>query len=100
MKMKIHPAYHNDAQVTCRSCSTTFTTGSTMKSIVMEVCNNCHPFYTGEQRFIDTQGRVEKFTKRMEDAKKYADMMKQKKKDKKEGKSTSGKSLRELLGDV
>ena len=69
-----------------------------MKSILMEVCNNCHPFYTGEQRFIDSKGRVEQFTKRMEDAKKYQAQMKDKKNKDKKGKS-EGKSLRELLGD-
>ncbi len=100
MKMNIHPQYFEDAQVTCRSCGTSFTTGSTMKSIIMEVCNNCHPFYTGEQRFIDSKGRVEEFTRRMENAKKYQEAMKQKKKDKKDGKNNQGKSLRELLGDM
>lgn len=98
MKANIHPQYHEDCVVTCRACGTAFTTGSTMKSILMEVCNNCHPFYTGEQRFIDSKGRVEQFTKRMEDAKKYQAQMKDKKNKDKKGKS-EGKSLRELLGD-
>ncbi|MCX7996485.1 MAG: 50S ribosomal protein L31 [Patescibacteria group bacterium] len=100
MKVNIHPKFFEDVVVTCRSCGATFTTGSTNPNIVMEVCNKCHPFYTGEQRFVDTKGRVEKFAKRMEDAKKYADLRKNKK-DKKSGSAgKESKSLRELLGEV
>lgn len=99
MKANIHPQYYEDCVVTCRSCSTTFTTGSTQKSILMEVCNNCHPFYTGEQRFIDATGRVDQFTKRMEQAKIYREQQKAKK-DKNKKSSNQGKSLRELLGDM
>ncbi|MFA6485917.1 MAG: 50S ribosomal protein L31 [Candidatus Magasanikbacteria bacterium] len=63
MKDKIHPEYHN-CQVTC-ACGNTFTTGSTMKEIRVEMCNVCHPFYTGKQRFVDTARRVEKFAERV-----------------------------------
>lgn len=63
MKTKIHPEYHTDAKVTC-ACGTTFTTGSTMKEIRVELCNQCHPFYTGKQKFVDTARRVEKFQER------------------------------------
>jgi len=63
MKQKIHPEYHNDCQVTC-ACGNKFTTGSTMKEIRVEMCNVCHPFYTGKQRFVDTARRVEKFAAR------------------------------------
>ena len=63
MKEKIHPKYHEDAQVIC-SCGNTFTTGSTRKQLKVEVCSKCHPFFTGEQRIVDTAGRVERFKRR------------------------------------
>jgi large subunit ribosomal protein L31 len=63
MKEKIHPKFYEDAVVTC-SCGHTFTTGSTKKELKVEVCSNCHPYYTGERRMLDTTGRVERFKKR------------------------------------
>ncbi len=63
MKAKIHPQYHDDAQVVC-SCGNTFTTGSTKKLLKVELCHKCHPFFTGEQRIVDTAGRVERFKRR------------------------------------
>lgn len=63
MKAKIHPDYHNDCKVTC-ACGNTFTTGSTLPEIRVELCNQCHPFYTGKQKFVDTARRVEKFSER------------------------------------
>jgi len=63
MKEKIHPKYYSDAQVVC-SCGNTWTTGSTKKTLKVELCSKCHPYFTGEQRIIDTAGRVEKFKKR------------------------------------
>ena len=63
MKTGIHPTYHPEAQVTC-SCGSTFTTGSTKPSLRVELCNQCHPFYTGEQRIVDTEGRVERIKRR------------------------------------
>ena len=63
MKPKIHPSYYNEAQVRC-ACGNTFTTGSTKESIQVEICNQCHPFYTGEQRIVDTEGRVERLKRR------------------------------------
>ena len=63
MKEKIHPKYYKDAVVTC-SCGNTFTTGSTRKQLRVELCNKCHPFFTGEKKMIDTAGRVEKFKQR------------------------------------
>jgi len=64
MKAKIHPRYYDDAKVTCL-CGNTFTTGSTAPEIRIEVCSKCHPFFTGEQRIVDTMGRVERFKKRL-----------------------------------
>ena len=64
MKSKIHPKWFADAQVTC-ACGAQFTTGSTMQKISVEVCSNCHPLYTGQQKFLDTAGRVDKFNQRV-----------------------------------
>jgi large subunit ribosomal protein L31 len=63
MKDKIHPKFYDKAKVTCL-CGNTFTTGSTKPEIRVEVCGKCHPFYTGEQRIVDSLGRVERFKKR------------------------------------
>jgi large subunit ribosomal protein L31 len=63
MKPKIHPEYFNDAKVVC-ACGNTFTVGSTRKMMKVELCSKCHPFYTGEQRVVDTMGRVERFRRR------------------------------------
>jgi large subunit ribosomal protein L31 len=63
MKDKIHPQYYPDAQVTC-SCGNTFTTGSTKKTLKVELCSKCHPFFTGERRVVDTAGQVERFKRR------------------------------------
>ncbi len=63
MKPKIHPKYNDKAKVTCL-CGNTFTTGSTKPEIRVEICGRCHPFYTGEQRIVDSLGRVERFKKR------------------------------------
>lgn len=63
MKPDIHPTYYSDAKVVC-VCGNTFTTGSTMKEINIDICSECHPFYTGKQKLVDTEGRVEKFKKK------------------------------------
>ena len=62
MKTGIHPEYA-ECTVTC-SCGNTFTTRSTVKELHVELCNKCHPFYTGKQRMVDSGGRVERFRKR------------------------------------
>jgi len=64
MKQGIHPTYYPEAKVVC-SCGNTWTTGSTQELIRTEVCSNCHPFYTGEQRIVDTAGQVDRFMKRL-----------------------------------
>jgi large subunit ribosomal protein L31 len=63
MKEKIHPKYYPNAKVIC-SCGNTFTTGSTKETLKVELCSKCHPFFTGEQRIVDTAGRVERFKRR------------------------------------
>ena len=64
MKKDIHPKYCENAVVKC-ACGNTWKTGSTMPEISVEICDKCHPFYTGKEKLIDTRGRVEKFKKRM-----------------------------------
>lgn len=64
MRKNIHPNYYTDAQVIC-SCGNTWTTGSTRKVIRTDVCYKCHPFYTGEQRIVDTEGQVDRFYKKL-----------------------------------
>lgn len=64
MKEGIHPTYYPEATVVC-SCGNTWTTGSTQEHIRTDVCSNCHPFYTGEQRIVDTAGQVDRFMKRL-----------------------------------
>ena len=63
MKAKIHPEYFPEAQVIC-SCGNTFTVGATKPALRVEVCSACHPFFTGEQRIVDTEGRVERLKRR------------------------------------
>ena len=62
MKSSIHPQYF-DATVKC-ACGNTWKTGSTIPEINVEICDKCHPFYTGKEKLVDTRGRVEKFKKR------------------------------------
>ncbi|MBI5301698.1 MAG: 50S ribosomal protein L31 [Chloroflexi bacterium] len=64
MKDAIHPTWYPDAVVTC-ACGNAWRTASTKKEIHTDVCNKCHPFFTGEQRIVDTAGQVERFNKRM-----------------------------------
>lgn len=67
MKTGIHPTYHEKVMVTC-SCGNSFETGSTADSLAVEVCSSCHPFYTGKQKLVDAQGRVDKFRHRQQEA--------------------------------
>jgi large subunit ribosomal protein L31 len=63
MKQNIHPKYYNNAAVRC-ACGNIWKTGSTMPEINVEICDKCHPFYTGKEKLVDTRGRVEKFKRR------------------------------------
>lgn len=63
MKKEIHPKYNLKTQATC-ACGAVFEVGSTMSSIEVEICSQCHPFYTGNEKIMDTAGRVERFNKR------------------------------------
>lgn len=63
MKQGIHPKFNNNSKVTC-ACGNSFSTGSIQDVLQTEICSNCHPFYTGKQKLIDTTGTVDKFKKR------------------------------------
>ena len=77
MKDGIHPAYHQTT-VTC-GCGNSFVTGSTRKELKVDICNACHPFYTGKLKFVDTAGRIEKFKSKFAGAG-YASLKRGKKK--------------------
>ncbi len=82
MKQAIHPQVF-ETPIHCNSCDTTFTAHTTVKSIEVEICSNCHPFYTGKQKLLDTAGRVDRFKARQAAATKSAEAVaaKQNKKD-------------------
>ena len=65
MKPKIHPKYFPAARIVC-ACGNSWTTGATVAEIRVDVCSHCHPFFTGEQRIVDTAGQVDRFMKRLE----------------------------------
>jgi large subunit ribosomal protein L31 len=69
MKKEIHPEFHKDAKTTC-ACGASYEIASTVKDQEIEICSACHPFYTGQEKVVDTAGRVEKFKARMAKAKK------------------------------
>lgn len=95
MKANIHPKYFDQAKVVC-ACGNTFTTGSTQEEIRVELCNKCHPFYTGEQRFVDSASRIQKFQAKQNIAKQYL-TKKVKKQEEQKRKDTEPKTLREML---
>ena len=78
MKDKIHPTFYPNAKVTC-ACGNSFAAGSTTEKLHTEICSNCHPFYTGKQKLIDTTGTVDKFKKRQAAATKIKSAAKEKK---------------------
>lgn len=77
MKAKIHPTYYPDAKVTCASCGSSWTTGSTKKEIRVDICSNCHPFFTGEaSRILDIEGQVDRFYKKLSARQTYVEQQK------------------------
>ena len=70
MKKDIHPTYYPDAVVVC-ACGNTWKTGSTKQEIRTDVCSKCHPFFTGEQRIVDTEGQVDRFYKKLQARESY-----------------------------
>lgn len=97
MKANIHPTYYQ-ATVVC-SCGNTFTTGSTQQTIHVELCSNCHPFYTGQARFVDTASKIDKFNKNRDLAKKIQAQMHAKKEEKAK-KDNGPKTLAEMLAAI
>ena len=67
MQKKIHPQYYPEAKVKC-ACGNQFFVGATVPEIKVEICSNCHPFYTGQEKIVDSRGRVERFKKRLKKA--------------------------------
>jgi large subunit ribosomal protein L31 len=68
MKANTHPDWYPEAKVSC-ACGNVFTSGSTLPAIRVEICSACHPFFTGQQKFVDTMGQVERFQKKTEESK-------------------------------
>ncbi len=95
MKQGIHPVYYSDAAVVC-ACGNSFTTGSTKQKIRVEICAKCHPFYTGNQKFVDTVGNIEKFQTKQKVATAKQATVKAKKIQKQE-EDHAPKTLREML---
>lgn len=98
MKTQIHPQWYPEALVTC-ACGQTFKTGSTKGEIRVEICNRCHPFFTGEMRYTDIEGKVDSFIKKVAKAKTQAPVL-ARKKAKKLGQvqeNTGPKTLKEML---
>ncbi len=106
MKKNIHPNYHKEVKITCLSCGNNFATGSTMESLNTEICSQCHPFYTGVEKIVDTDNLVAKFEKRQKKAKtsfrtKKMKMVQRKKQDQKEEKKTTGSlTLKDMLSSI
>ena len=95
MKANTHPQYFENAQVVC-VCGNKFTTGSTVESIHIELCNKCHPFYTGEQKFVDSASRIQKFQKKQDVAKQFVTKKVNKIEERKRAENAP-KTLREML---
>lgn len=106
MKKDIHPKYNHELEVNC-SCGNTFVTGSTLQdsSIAIEICSKCHPFYTGEQKIVDTDNLVKKYEERVEKAKKMSFKSKKEKMAKRRekaetSKKTSTLTLKDMLDNA
>ncbi len=99
MKQTIHPNWNDQTKVSC-ACGNTFTTGSTMGEIRVEICSKCHPFFTGQNKFIDTLGQVERFQKKTEESKSKQEERKrilEARKARTEKRQTDTPSLKEML---
>ncbi|HYU64923.1 MAG TPA: 50S ribosomal protein L31 [Candidatus Paceibacterota bacterium] len=79
MQESIHPQYYPEAKVKC-ACGNKWTTGSTKPELEVAICSKCHPFYTGQEKILDTAGRVERFKKRLEKSAKKSSSAKKLKK--------------------
>lgn len=104
MKTTGHPTYYSEAKVAC-ACGNTFTVGSTKPEIYVEICAKCHPFFTGEMRFVDTMGRVERFQKNMQQSAGKVHVSKKQKKvlkkqEEEAAEAARPKTIREMLEKV
>lgn len=94
MKAEIHPNYHKKAKVTC-ACGNSFEVGSTSDKLEVEVCSQCHPFYTGQEKVMDRAGRVERFKARRNVAEEQQKKEEQRVKEKKQKKEKAAKAKAE-----
>ena len=94
MKQNLHPQWTHQCNVTC-SCGNQFVTGASVDHLEVDICSACHPFFTGEMRFVDRQGRVEKFMKRRATAEKISDQRKPRAK--RSSKQEANKSYKQIL---
>ena len=106
MKTTIHPTWYNDCKVTC-SCGASFETGSTEPTLKVDICSKCHPFYTGEQKIVDTDNVVRKYEERLEKSKKMSFTSKKEKMAKRRAKMeqmssspATALSLRDMLANA
>jgi len=99
MKKEIHPQFFEVTTITC-TCGNVIETGSTIENLHVEICSACHPFYTGQEKLIDTEGRVERFEKRIKHASKVSEVKAQKKSQIEKARieaQMAPKSLKEML---
>ncbi len=99
MKQGIHPQWYEEATVMC-ACGNTFTVSAAKQTIRIDICSKCHPFFTGEMKFVDTMGRVEKFQLKQKTAEAVKETLlakKKKKEEEKQRQANTPKSLREML---
>lgn len=98
MKKAIHPTWYPDAKVSC-ACGNTFSVGATKPELRVEICYKCHPFFTGEMKFVDTMGRVERFQEKLKAGAAQAQALAARKKKKAERIESlrNPKSLKEML---
>ncbi len=108
MKKDLHPKYNNELKITC-SCGNSFVTGSTLmeESVSVDICSKCHPFYTGEQKIVDTDNVVRKFEERLEKSKKMSFTSKKEKMERRRAKMeqmssspATALSLRDMLANA
>jgi large subunit ribosomal protein L31 len=97
MKEGIHPKFYSDG-VVCTTCGTNWKIGTTRQGLRVEICSNCHPFYTGEQRIVDTAGQVDRFMKRLSASQnRQADL--EKRKNERSQPAPKKSLLKEIYGD-
>ena len=101
MKSNIHPKWYDDAKVTC-ACGNTFATGYSEPKLQVDICSACHPFYTGEMKFVDVQGRVEKFQAKLKAAKEAQKVAKSRKAEKvqKEKEREEQQTLKDIMENI